>query len=198
MAPDSTRLAAATEAKGCTACDLYRNATQTVFGAGDPRADLMLVGEQPGDREDRTGEPFVGPAGRVLDDALLQADIAREHVYVTNAVKHFKWKPRGKRRIHQKPNRAEILACRPWLETELEVVDPAVVIVLGAIAGKRCSARASASARRASRCSRGTVNTAAHREAVVAVARQAAPEFDIADDLDVVELDHGCGHEELR
>jgi uracil-DNA glycosylase len=128
----------ADEAAGCRACDLWRNATQTVFGEG-PAADarLVLVGEQPGDEEDRAGEPFVGPAGRLLDRALEQADIDRRRVYVTNAVKHFKWKPKGKRRIHQRPNRTEIVACHQWLERELEIVhDEAVVVALGAVAGE--------------------------------------------------------------
>jgi uracil-DNA glycosylase len=127
---DQLRAAAA----GCTNCDLWRNATQTVFGQGDPHARVMLVGEQPGDREDLEGAPFVGPAGRLLDDALVDAGIDRAGVYVTNAVKHFKWTPRGKRRIHQKPNATEMAACRPWLEGELEVVRPALVVALGATA----------------------------------------------------------------
>jgi DNA polymerase len=128
--------AVAAEAAGCTRCDLYERATQTVFGQGTTRAHLMLVGEQPGDQEDRAGAPFVGPAGRLLDDALEAAAIDREAVYVTNAVKHFKWTPRGKRRIHERPNRTEVLACRAWLDRELELVDPRVVVVLGATAGQ--------------------------------------------------------------
>ncbi len=124
------------DAATCTACDLYARATQTVFGEGPGDASLMLVGEQPGDQEDKAGEPFVGPAGHVLDRALDDAGIARDDVYVTNAVKHFKWKPRGKRRLHDKPNRKEIVACRQWLDAELEVVDPAVIVVLGATAGQ--------------------------------------------------------------
>jgi DNA polymerase len=123
-------------AAGCTACDLYRHATQTVFGEGGADADLLLVGEQPGDQEDRAGEPFVGPAGRVLDDALEQAGIDRRRAYVTNAVKHFKWTPRGKARIHQSPNAAEQWACRPWLEAELAVVRPQVLVAMGAVAAK--------------------------------------------------------------
>ena len=127
----------ADEAAGCRACDLWRHATQTVFGAGPGDARLVLVGEQPGDEEDQVGEPFVGPAGRLLDRALEQADIDRDHVYVTNAVKHFKWKPKGKRRIHQRPNRTEIVACHQWLDRELEIVrDDAVVVALGAVAGE--------------------------------------------------------------
>ena len=126
----------AAEAAGCTACDLYRHATQTVFGDGPERADLMLVGEQPGDKEDKAGEPFVGPAGRVLDEALAAAGIDRSRAYVTNVVKHFKFEPRGKARIHKSPNAAEQAACRPWLERELEVVRPAVLVALGATAAK--------------------------------------------------------------
>jgi uracil-DNA glycosylase family protein len=123
-------------AAGCRACDLYRNATQTVFGEGLRQSQLMLVGEQPGDREDRTGAPFVGPAGEVLDRALEEAEIDRKAVYVTNVVKHFKWVPRGKRRIHQKPNREEVLACRPWLDAELAVVRPRLIVCLGATAAQ--------------------------------------------------------------
>ena len=123
-------------AEGCEGCDLFRNATQTVFGEGRPGAEIMLVGEQPGDREDVQGRPFVGPAGRVLDDAFEQAGIDRDAVYVTNAVKHFKWTPRGKRRIHKKPGAEEIAACRPWLEAELEVVQPGALVCLGATAAQ--------------------------------------------------------------
>jgi DNA polymerase len=128
--------ALAVEATGCTRCPLFAHATQTVFGRGPARAPLFLVGEQPGDKEDLAGLPFVGPAGRVLDDALDEAGIRREDVYVTNAVKHFKWTPRGKRRIHQKPNRTEIVACHIWLEQEIDLVDPRVVVALGATAGQ--------------------------------------------------------------
>ena len=123
-------------AAGCTACPLYKDATQTVFGEGLKRARLMLIGEQPGDREDLEGHPFVGPAGKVLDQALEEAEIERGDAYVTNAVKHFKWKPRGKRRIHQTPRAEEIKACAPWLEAELEVVDPELLVCLGATAVK--------------------------------------------------------------
>jgi uracil-DNA glycosylase len=126
----------ARDAADCRACDLWRNGTQTVFGEGPPDAALMLVGEQPGDREDLSGKPFVGPAGRVLDDALAAAGIDRERVYVTNAVKHFKWRARGKRRIHDKPNRAEVAACRPWLDGELATVKPRVLVLLGATAAQ--------------------------------------------------------------
>ncbi|MEV5496491.1 UdgX family uracil-DNA binding protein [Nonomuraea fuscirosea] len=129
---DTLRRAAA----GCEGCDLFRNATQAVFGEGPRRARFMLVGEQPGDREDREGRPFVGPAGRILDRGLEEAGIARDDVYLTNAVKHFSFVPRGKRRIHQKPTAAEIDACRPWLEVELSVVRPEVVVVLGATAAR--------------------------------------------------------------
>ena len=123
-------------AKGCKACDLYKRGTQTVFGEGPGRADIMLVGEQPGDAEDLAGHPFVGPAGRLLDKALEEAGIDRRVVYVTNVVKHFKWEPRGKRRIHAKPNSAEIGACRPWLEAEIALVKPHVLVCLGATAAQ--------------------------------------------------------------
>ena len=123
-------------ASGCEACGLHRNATQTVFGEGSAGATVMLVGEQPGDREDLEGEPFVGPAGALLDRALARAGIDRSQAYVTNVVKHFKWRPAGKRRLHQKPNAEEIRACRPWLESEIEVVRPAVVVCLGATAAQ--------------------------------------------------------------
>jgi uracil-DNA glycosylase len=120
----------------CRACPLWKDATQTVFGEGREGAPLMLVGEQPGDREDRDGHPFVGPAGRLLDEALERAGIDRGSAYVTNAVKHFKWEPRGKRRIHAKPNWSELAACRPWLEAELDVVRPRVLVCLGATAAQ--------------------------------------------------------------
>ena len=128
--------AVAGEAAACTRCDLYERATQVVFGEGDIGASLFLVGEQPGDQEDIAGAPFVGPAGHVLDSALEAAGIDRREVYVTNAVKHFKWKPRGKRRIHDRPNRTEVVACRHWLDRELELVDPDLVVALGATAGQ--------------------------------------------------------------
>jgi DNA polymerase len=121
-------------AAGCTACPLHQTGTQTVFGEGLKRARLMLIGEQPGDREDIEGHPFVGPAGRILDQALEQAEIERGDAYVTNVVKHFKWTPKGKRRIHQAPKAEEIKACAPWLEAELDVVDPEVMVCLGATA----------------------------------------------------------------
>ncbi len=121
-------------AAGCKACPLHKTGTQTVFGEGLKRARLMLIGEQPGDREDIEGHPFVGPAGRILDQALEQAKIERSDAYVTNVVKHFKWTPKGKRRIHQAPKAEEIKACAPWLEAELDVVDPEVMVCLGATA----------------------------------------------------------------
>ncbi len=123
-------------AKDCRACHLYERGTQTVFGEGPSKADVMLVGEQPGDAEDVAGHPFVGPAGKLLDRALEEAGIDRRRVYVTNVVKHFKWEPRGKRRIHAKPNGAEIAACRPWLETEIALVKPRVLVCLGATAAQ--------------------------------------------------------------
>ena len=125
----------AAEAAGCTRCDLYRRATATVFGEGREGASLVLVGEQPGDQEDRQGHPFVGPAGRLLDDALRDSGISRQDAYVTNAVKHFKWQPRGRRRIHQRPSGTEVMACRHWLEGELGAVRPRVAVILGATAG---------------------------------------------------------------
>jgi uracil-DNA glycosylase len=125
-----------TDAAGCQACDLWRTGTQTVFGEGPEHAPLVLVGEQPGDREDVEGHPFVGPAGALLDRALEEAGIDRAQVYVTNAVKHFKWTAKGKRRIHQKPNAGEVEACRPWLEGELAAVRPRIVVALGATAAQ--------------------------------------------------------------
>jgi uracil-DNA glycosylase family protein len=123
-------------AAGCKACPLWQTGTQTVFGEGRASAEVMLVGEQPGDREDREGRPFVGPAGRLLDEALEEAGIDRSLAYVTNVVKHFKWTARGKRRIHAKPSWSEIAACRPWLEAELGVVRPRVLVCLGATAAQ--------------------------------------------------------------
>ena len=123
-------------ATSCTGCDLYKQATQTVFGEGAGHAEIILVGEQPGDQEDRAGHPFVGPAGKILDKALAEAGIARQDVYVTNAVKHFKWEPQGRRRKHKKPSAAEIAACRPWLEAEVKAVTPRVIVCLGVTAAQ--------------------------------------------------------------
>jgi uracil-DNA glycosylase len=137
LIPDRPTLPALREAAGgCTACGLWRTGTQTVFGEGTRSAEVMLVGEQPGDREDIEGRPFVGPAGNLLDRALEEAGIDRRTVYVTNVVKHFKWERRGKRRIHKKPNAQEVAACRPWLEAELAVVRPKVLVCLGATAAQ--------------------------------------------------------------
>jgi uracil-DNA glycosylase family protein len=124
------------DAADCKACDLWKTGTQTVFGEGEPTAEIVFVGEQPGDKEDLAGRPFVGPAGRVLDEALESAGIDRSLAYVTNAVKHFKWVARAKRRIHQKPNAAELAACRPWLDAELAVLKPKVLVALGATAAQ--------------------------------------------------------------
>jgi uracil-DNA glycosylase family protein len=129
-------------AAGCQACDLWKRGTQTVFGEGATPARLMLVGEQPGNDEDLAGHPFVGPAGRLLDQALEEAGIDRKKAYVTNVVKHFKWEPRGKRRIHAKPNSVEIAACVPWLEAELQAVEPEVLVCLGATAAQALLGRA--------------------------------------------------------
>lgn len=123
-------------AEKCKGCDLYKNATQTVFGEGKKGAGIMLIGEVPGDEEDKQGHPFVGPAGRLLNKALVEAGIDRERTYLTNAVKHFKWKPAGKRRLHQKPNAQEINACRPWLAAEIEGVNPEIIVCLGATAAQ--------------------------------------------------------------
>jgi DNA polymerase len=135
--PSTTSLReVAAASKACTACHLYKRGTQTVFGEGPKHAPIMLLGEQPGDQEDVAGKPFVGPAGKLLDRALEEAGINRDEVYVTNAVKHFKWEPRGKRRIHQKPNSREIAACRPWMEAELRLVKPKLLVCLGSTAGQ--------------------------------------------------------------
>jgi len=135
--PDTSSLAGLRDgARECKACHLYKRATQTVFGEGPKDVAIMLVGEQPGDYEDREGKPFVGPAGKIMDRALEEAGIDRKEVYVTNAVKHFKWEPREKRRIHQKPNSREIAACRPWLEAELRLVKPKLLVCLGATAAQ--------------------------------------------------------------
>jgi uracil-DNA glycosylase len=129
---DAARLAA----RDCRACELWERATQTVFGEGAKSAGLVLVGEQPGDREDREGQPFVGPAGRILDEALGAAGIDRERVFVTNVVKHFRWRPSGKRRLHERPNASHVRACRPWLDLELGIIGPRVVVALGATAAQ--------------------------------------------------------------
>jgi len=135
--PEQLSLSALREAAtGCQGCQLWQVGTQTVFGEGAQDAEAMFVGEQPGDQEDRAGKPFVGPAGRLFDEALEAAGIDRSTTYVTNAVKHFKWQARGKRRIHQKPNWTEMTACRPWLEAELAVVQPRVLVLLGATAAQ--------------------------------------------------------------
>ena len=135
--PEEHRLDVLTPAaEECQGCPLYLNATQVVFGEGKQTASLVLVGEQPGDQEDRQGRPFVGPAGGVLERALAAAGLARDRVYLTNAVKHFKFEPRGKRRLHQKPRWSEIKACRPWLEAELDAISPSVIVTLGATAGQ--------------------------------------------------------------
>src|ERR1700758_1999912 len=142
--PDSRTLPVLQEAvQHCRGCDLYRHATQAVFGEletgqtpKNPKAAIMMIGEQPGDQEDKQGRPFVGPAGRLLDKCLEEADIDRRKVYVTNAVKHFRWEPRGKLRIHKKPRMSEIHACRPWLDAELEAVQPELIVCLGATAAQ--------------------------------------------------------------
>lgn len=136
--PEELRAAA----QSCKGCDLYKDATQTVFGEGPKRAEIILVGEQPGDMEDRAGHPFVGPAGRLLDKALAEAGIQREQTYVTNAVKHFKWIWRGKRRLHQKPAVREIAACRPWLEAEIESIQPKICVCMGSTAAQSVLGRA--------------------------------------------------------
>jgi len=129
------------EAQSCRRCALYKNATQTVFGEGSPRAAIMFVGEQPGDQEDRQGRPFVGPAGRLFDQALAEAGIDREETYVTNAVKHFKYEPRGKKRIHKRPDRGEIEACRWWLHAEIRLIKPELIVALGATAARALTGR---------------------------------------------------------
>jgi DNA polymerase len=135
--PHTTSLAVMREAVNrCRGCPIYCNATQGVFGEGPKDATVMFVGEQPGDQEDRAGKPFVGPAGKMLDDALEQAGVPRDEVYVTNAVKHFKWEPRGTRRLHAKPSAREVAACRPWLETEIALVKPELIVCLGATAAQ--------------------------------------------------------------
>lgn len=134
--PKPTLSALRQAAKACTGCDLYQRATQTVFGEGASGATIIFVGEQPGDQEDVQGHPFVGPAGRLLDKALVEAGIARNEVYITNAVKHFKWEPQGKRRKHKRPSAGEVAACRPWLASELNAIHPHIVVCLGATAAQ--------------------------------------------------------------
>jgi uracil-DNA glycosylase family protein len=134
--PRVTLRTLAAASRDCRGCDLYRNATQTVFGQGTPGAEVVLVGEQPGDREDLEGRPFVGPAGRLLDEALAEAGIERDEVYLTNVVKHFKFEPRGKRRIHRKPDLREQVACLPWLEAEVQQIQPTALVLLGATAAQ--------------------------------------------------------------
>lgn len=135
--PDTRNLNKIREvAAGCTACPLFRNATQTVFGEGPRNAEIVFVGEQPGDQEDRVGHPFVGPAGQLLSRAMEEAGIDREKCYLTNVVKHFKWEPRGKRRLHQTPNAQDVAACRPWMEAELSIIKPGILVCLGATAAK--------------------------------------------------------------
>lgn len=129
-------------ARSCEGCDLYRNATQTVFGEGAAHASIVLIGEQPGDMEDRQGHPFVGPAGRMLDKVLAEARISRDEVYITNAVKHFRWIQRGKRRLHQKPAVRQIMACKPWLESEMASIHPKLLVCLGATAAQSILGRA--------------------------------------------------------
>jgi DNA polymerase len=123
-------------ARSCRGCDLYKNATQTVFGEGPKEASVLFIGEQPGDMEDKAGHPFVGPAGRLFDKALAEARLSREQVYITNAVKHFKWTPQGKRRKHQKPLMSEVMACKPWLEQEVELIKPKILVCMGATAAQ--------------------------------------------------------------
>jgi uracil-DNA glycosylase len=151
---DAELRAVAEEARACTMCPLHERATQTVFGEGTAPAELMLVGEQPGDHEDQAGRPFVGPAGRILDEALAQAEIDRAQLFVTNAVKHFKWKAKGKRRIHVRPDVAEITACAPWLDREVALVRPRTIVALGATAVRALLGRTATIA-----SLRGTVQT---------------------------------------
>jgi uracil-DNA glycosylase len=136
LPPDRTLENLRAAAKSCRGCDIYKNATQTVFGEGPQQASVIFVGEQPGDVEDRSGHPFVGPAGRMFDKALAEASLPREKVYVTNAVKHFKWTPQGKRRKHQKPLMSEVMACKPWLQAELEALQPKILVCMGATAAQ--------------------------------------------------------------
>jgi DNA polymerase len=136
LPPQRTLEAMREAARSCRGCDLYKNATQTVFGEGSHHASVVFVGEQPGDMEDKSGHPFVGPAGRMLDKALAEARLSRDQVYITNAVKHFKWTPQGKRRKHQKPLMSEVMACKPWLEQELDLLKPKILVCMGATAAQ--------------------------------------------------------------
>src|SRR5919201_3002496 len=141
--PDKPTLNTLREAsRNCTGCDIYKDATQTVFGEGPRTATIIFVGEQPGDQEDRAGHPFVGPAGQLLDKALVEAGITRQETYVTNAVKHFKWEPQGRRRKHKRPSASELTACRPWLEAEVKLIRPRIVVCLGATAAQSVFGRA--------------------------------------------------------
>ena len=188
-------------AAGCTACGLYRDATQTVFGEGDPHARLVLIGEQPGDREDIEGRPFVGPAGHLLDRALEAAAIERRQVYLTNAVKHFKWKRQGKVRLHQKPNAEEIRACSEWWRAELDAIKPEVVVLLGATA-----AQAALGPKVRVTRDRGVVIPASDTfpyDALVtvhpsAVLRMRNPERDVAFDELVRDLEEAARHSDGR
>ena len=175
-------------AAGCQACDLYRNATQTVFGEGARSSEVMFVGEQPGDKEDLAGKPFVGPAGRVLDEVLEEVGIDRRLVYVTNVVKHFKWKARGKRRIHDKPSWSEIAACRPWLDAELAIVEPRVLVLLGASAAQALLGREFRVTRSRGEILESTglaphVMATIHPSAVLRADDRAAEQRALADDL---------------
>ena len=186
-------------AAGCQACDLWQLGTQTVFGEGPERARVVLVGEQPGDREDREGHPFVGPAGRLLDEALEAAGIARDDVYVTNAVKHFRWEARGKRRIHKKPSVEHVDACRPWLEAEIATVRPEVVVCLGATAAQSLLGRSFRVSRQRGELVRredGTVMTATvHPSSILRAPETRAQEMEafVADLRAVAELLNTAG-----
>jgi uracil-DNA glycosylase len=136
LPPEMSYPALKAAADGCMGCDLYKNATQTVFGEGEPGSDILFVGEQPGDEEDLSGHPFVGPSGRLFDKALAEAGIDRDRTYVTNAVKHFKWVPKGQRRLHAKPKTSEVAACLPWLSAEVQIVNPRIIVCLGATAAQ--------------------------------------------------------------